>query len=162
MKVIENRLHGFLTENQVQADASLFVERCWKSRHDGFKVSKKVYEQMANFVRSAAIQSKNSHEFFAKLLARYGAESPRPIFDRNGLIVPASWFKINLDEDGDVKDIIEKTTDGGKETTFILALGRYSDRPGYAALRQVLINETATLIILIREKAEYEKSMEPK
>ncbi len=137
-------IYGFNTDRQERATAAQVIYSVYKSRNtDRFKVSTKMWEQITNFSKLAAKKSTNLAEFIERLRKPMCCEVLMPRY-----CITDKKNAVKILEDG---SIFESGEDGRQFLTALL------ERANETKVLTSVINETAFVIMLVRERLEVEK-----
>ena len=137
-------IYNFKTELKERAIAAQVIYSVYKSRDsDRFKVSLKMWEQITNFSKLAAKKSTNLAEFIERFRTPMRCEVLQPRH-----CITSGQKAVKVLDDGSI------FVSGEDARQFITALIGQSDDKKVIS---TIINETAFVIMLVRERLETEK-----
>lgn len=138
-------MYGFNTEDRHKAVAALAVYVVYRSRSDRFTVSTKMWEQITGFVKLAAKKSENVPEFLERFRKPMKCDAIKP----HSCAETSNGTVAQLLDDGTIfvsgEDRREFATSVFEQCNDSRVLSR-------------IINETAFIILLVRERLENEKT----
>lgn len=141
-------MHKFNTNNKNRAIAALCVYAVYRSRNqDRFKISTKMWDQISNFTKLSAKKSTDCAKFLDQFSKRMKCDSINPKFLDIGQPKTA---QVTLENGG----IIEREDE--EKRVFINDI---IEKCNNTEVINTLINETAFVIMLVRERLEDEKLM---
>lgn len=137
-------IYSFETESKERAIAAQIIYSVYKSRNtDRFKVSLKMWEQITNFSKLSAKKSTNLAEFIERFRKPMCCEVLQPRY-----CITSVKNALKVLDDGAVFE------SGDDARQFITGLIEQSNDKKIIA---TIINETAFVIMLVRERLETEK-----
>ena len=138
-------IYKFDTDNKKRAIAALVIYAVYRSRDQKrFKVSTKMWEQITNFCKLSAKKSTNLAEFIEHLRKPMHCEAIKP-----------AYCEIEGTK-GATKQLADGTVfESGADSRQFLT--RILEECSQEQVISTIINETAFIIMLVRERLETEK-----
>lgn len=141
-------IYNFDTDDKNRAIASLCVYAVYRSRNiDRFKVSTKMWDQIAGFVKLSSKKSKTIPEFIEKFRKPMKCESLIPKYCKTD----ESLAGAKMLEDGQI------FVSGEKGRSFLTSMLENCEQKEVLSR---LYKETSFIIMLVRERLEIEKQTE--
>lgn len=137
-------IYGFDTDEKERAIAAQVIYSVYKSRNiDRFRVSTKMWEQITNFSKLSAKKAGNLAEFIERFRKPMCCEALKPAH-----CVTDKTSAVKMMDDGSVFE------SGEDSRQFLTSILEKSNQKKVIAL---IIDETAFIIMLVRERLEAEK-----
>lgn len=142
--------YGFDTHDRDVATAALLVYAVWRSRDRRHKITPDVWGQNERFVKSAAKRAGSIPEFLERLKPKMSCATIHPKWMAVGMageipmIVTDEGYRIQLGDDGERREF----------------LARVIEEADHEAVLRKLRNETAYVILLVRDRLERERPIE--
>ncbi len=147
-------IYGFDTEEKNEGVGALIVYAVYRSRNkQQFKISLDMWDKIERFVKSSAKRSLKIPQFIEKLKKKMLCHSLNPHWMEVGIKNDVGLFT-RVNKEG-VTDIIALAQQSERE--FMTSVIGQSDQ---SAVINVLKNETAWTILLVRERLERERPQE--
>jgi hypothetical protein len=147
-------IYGFDTDKKHEAAAALLVYATYRSRNKTqFKISLDMWDKIERFTKSASKRAATIPEFIEKLKPKLKCHSLSPKWMEVGIKNDIGLFS-RMNKEGSV-DYIELNSAPRRE--FMTSVVQKSNQK---EVLNALCNETAWIILLIRERLEREKPQE--
>lgn len=147
-------IFGFDVDEQHEATAALLVYAIYRSRNKKqFKISLDMWDKIERFAKAAAKRAKTPAAFIEKFKSKLKCHSLSPRWMEAGIKNDIGIFTRRNSKN--VDEYIELT--GGVNREFLTAVLR---KTNHKKLLHSLNNETAWIILLVRERLDREKPQE--
>lgn len=144
-------IYGFDTDDEAAATAALIVYATWRSRdRDRFRVTPDVWARVERFVKASAKRAETLPRFLEGLKSRLACATLDPRWMRAGL---AGEIPAVVTEDGVRLVVVAEP----EQREFLAGL---FERADHAAALARLYQDTAWIVLLVRDRLERERPVE--